>query len=80
MPEKTNGECPKCGAPIPADAATALLLLGHGAIEIDAGVWKKTSIRELGVVCPKCGAHLKSRRYRVRGEGYTQMKWQEGWE
>ena len=76
MPENANGECPKCGAAIPADAPTVILLLGHGAIDIN-GYWQKTSIRELGVVCAKCGAHLKNRRYRIRGGGVVQMKWQE---
>ena len=40
MIETTAGKCPKCGVAIPADVAAVVLLLGHGAIEVDDGVWR----------------------------------------
>ena len=76
MPEKTSGECPKCGASIPADADTLRLSWGKGAIQID-GQWRRASIGEEGLACPACGTALKSTTYRAPGGGEIRMKWEE---
>ena len=76
MPEKTSGDCPKCGAAIPADAGTLRVSWGSGAIEIDAQ-WCKTSIGEEGVACPACGIALKSTTYRAPGGGEIRTRWEE---